>query len=191
MSEGYSKVTIIVEDGEDTTTHIIPMAREISFGTEALVVRDGVLPKCFLTNTIKINLELIADLDATKHHIMATTIIPDPRVGEPLPKPSPSNEEELHSQCRHPDYEYRTTEGQRKQWVDADTLPDGLGWTRNTALGRNGWERFDYSEESYWKRLKKWGDFELRFSEKTRDHILRYGPNHPNHPEHEHEDCCK
>lgn len=61
---------------------------------------------------------------------------------------------ELHFRSSHPAYEYRTTEGQRKAWDDADEPPEGEGWERNTDSGRNGWDRFDFHEESYWRRLK-------------------------------------
>ena len=59
-----------------------------------------------------------------------------------------------HSRSAHPWYEYQTTAGVRKVWMDADTPPDGEGWVRNVHIGRNGWERFDYHEESYWMRLR-------------------------------------
>jgi hypothetical protein len=61
---------------------------------------------------------------------------------------------ELHKMARHPDYEYATTEGQRKSWNDSDTPPLGEGWERNVDMGRKGWDRFDYTEESYWRRKK-------------------------------------
>lgn len=67
---------------------------------------------------------------------------------------------ELHAAMRHPDFEYRTTEGPRKQWYDVDVPPaDNNGepdptWERNTDAGRDGWDRFDYTEESYWRRRK-------------------------------------
>ncbi|MCX5000962.1 hypothetical protein [Streptomyces longwoodensis] len=68
---------------------------------------------------------------------------------------------ELHARCAHPDYEYRTTEGPRKQWddvnvppADEDGDPDG-SWERNVDAGRDGWERWDYTEESYWRRRKQ------------------------------------
>lgn len=68
----------------------------------------------------------------------------------------------LHAQRAHPDYDYATTTGSRKQWLDIDTPPsDGDGdpdptWERNIDAGRAGmgWERFDYTEESYWRRRK-------------------------------------
>ncbi|MFB7222370.1 hypothetical protein [Streptomyces sp. NPDC056227] len=68
---------------------------------------------------------------------------------------------ELHERCAHPDWEYRTTKGPRKQWDDADTPPsDAEGdpdptWERNVDVGRDGWERWDYTEESYWRRRKQ------------------------------------
>jgi hypothetical protein len=55
----------------------------------------------------------------------------------------------------HPDYEYKTTQGPRKYWDDADTPPEGEGWERNIyRAGGEGWERYDYHEESYWMRRK-------------------------------------
>ena len=61
---------------------------------------------------------------------------------------------QLHFRSSHPAYEYATTEGQRKAWDDADEPPEGEGWERNVDSGDNGWERFDFHEESYWRRLK-------------------------------------
>lgn len=65
---------------------------------------------------------------------------------------------ELHAQRMHPDYEYATTEGQRKAWDHSDEPPWGdngpdYTWERNTDAGRDGWERFEHTEESYWRRL--------------------------------------
>lgn len=70
------------------------------------------------------------------------------------PKSRPSDSE-LHCRASHPSYEYATTEGPRKQWDDADEPPEGGGWERNTDIGYGqGWARLDYTEESYWRRLK-------------------------------------
>ncbi|MFI2663251.1 hypothetical protein [Micromonospora carbonacea] len=63
---------------------------------------------------------------------------------------------ELHADMCHPDWEYATTEGQRKAWYHSDVPPDGGGWVRNIHAGRDGWERFDYTEESYWMRPRNW-----------------------------------
>lgn len=68
----------------------------------------------------------------------------------------------LHAERRHPGWEYRTTEGPRKQWDDVDRPPLGddgepeSGWERNVDAGMpgEGWERFDYTEEPYWRRRK-------------------------------------
>jgi DNA-binding CsgD family transcriptional regulator len=60
--------------------------------------------------------------------------------------------DQLHARFAHPGWEYATTIGPRKQWDDADVPPDGDGWERNMAAGRDGWERWDYTEESYWRR---------------------------------------
>ncbi|MFE9738854.1 hypothetical protein [Streptomyces sp. NPDC006477] len=71
-----------------------------------------------------------------------------------------SPESELHARQAHPDWEYATTEGPRKHWDDANTPPYGddgepdATWQPNTDRGRDGWERFDYTEESYWRRPK-------------------------------------
>lgn len=61
---------------------------------------------------------------------------------------------ELHARRAHPDWQYATTEGQRKAWDRSDEPPDGEGWVRNREAGRDGWERFDFIEESYWRRPK-------------------------------------
>lgn len=72
----------------------------------------------------------------------------------------PETDAELHARRAHPDWEYATTEGPRKQWDDAGTPPaDDNGdpdptWELNTDAGRDGWDRFDYTEECYWRRLK-------------------------------------
>ncbi|GAA3590826.1 hypothetical protein [Streptomyces osmaniensis] len=72
-------------------------------------------------------------------------------------------EARLHAKFRHPGYEYATTKGPRKQWDDADQPPtDDNGdtdpaWESNIDAGRagQGWDRFDYHEEAYWRRPKK------------------------------------
>jgi hypothetical protein len=74
------------------------------------------------------------------------------------PEREPETDEELHARCAHPAYEYETTEGQRKTWDFADEPPWGENdepdhtWERNVDKGIDGWERFDYTEESYWRR---------------------------------------
>lgn len=66
----------------------------------------------------------------------------------------------LHAQRAHPDFEYRTTEGARKQFdasvppADENGDPDPT-WEVNVDAGRDGWERFDYTEEAYWRRPKR------------------------------------
>ncbi|MFB6809438.1 hypothetical protein [Streptomyces sp. NPDC056387] len=88
--------------------------------------------------------------------------------GQPEPGPSGADPEPdgiLHAQRRHPDWEYATTEGPRKQWDDIDVPPRGEDgepdptWERNLDAGHpgEGWERFDYTEESYWRRPKRPG----------------------------------
>ena len=75
----------------------------------------------------------------------------------PVWPPLEMTERELHEHYAHPAYEYATTEGRRKAWDNADEPPEGEGWERNIDAGRNGWERFDYTEESYWRRLNPEG----------------------------------
>ena len=65
---------------------------------------------------------------------------------------------ELHDRFAHPGWEYATTQGQRKAWERCDEPPEGDGWERNVDAGRDGWERFDYHEESYWRRKRGNGD---------------------------------
>lgn len=79
--------------------------------------------------------------------------IADPDVEQSVRK---ATAEELHRRCLHPDYEYATTEGPRKSWDGYDDPPEGDGWERNVDAGRpgEGWERFGYHEESYWRRLR-------------------------------------
>lgn len=61
----------------------------------------------------------------------------------------------LHERSMHPDFEYETTKGPRKAWEHSAKPPDTLhSWERNRETGREGWERFDYYEESYWRRRK-------------------------------------
>lgn len=66
----------------------------------------------------------------------------------------------LHARQAHPGWEYAATEGPRKQWDYSDEPPSDdngvpdLTWRRNIDAGYpgEGWERFDYTEESYWRR---------------------------------------
>jgi hypothetical protein len=68
------------------------------------------------------------------------------------PTLEPQTDKQLHARHAHPAYEYETTEGQRKAWDRADEPPEGDGWERNVDAGRDGWDRLDYTEESYWRR---------------------------------------
>lgn len=57
----------------------------------------------------------------------------------------------LHRLEAHPDFEYATTKGPRKNWNGQ--VPEGDGWEKNTDKN-GGWERFDFHEEEYYRRLK-------------------------------------
>lgn len=95
---------------------------------------------------------VIADLDAK-------LALVDELDYEP-PATESESDADLHARRAHPAWEYATTEGPRKQWDDADVPPaneDGdpdPTWERNVDAGRDGWERWDYTEESYWRRLR-------------------------------------
>ena len=64
----------------------------------------------------------------------------------------------LHENKCHPDYEYVTVVTGRKS--EEDDAPDesrhGTGWEENVYGDdfHSCWERFKYTEESYWRRLK-------------------------------------
>jgi len=60
----------------------------------------------------------------------------------------------LHSRLMHPNYEYETTTGQRKAFDEDPPYEDPNSWERNTDYGDNGWARFEYHEEAYWRRRK-------------------------------------
>ena len=58
-------------------------------------------------------------------------------------------------------WEDYVTVGRRKAWDDADTPPEtDAGWEPDYSRGRPGqaWDRFDYTEESYWRRWIGEGD---------------------------------
>jgi hypothetical protein len=69
-----------------------------------------------------------------------------------------ATDDQLHERRAHPAYEYATTEGPRKAWDYADVPPEGEGWEPNaTESNPEAWERFDYTEESHWRRLRPEG----------------------------------
>lgn len=72
----------------------------------------------------------------------------------------------LHTKRMHPDYEYETTETARKS--GESRMPEGEGWEPNNIIRMpkyesgsvvgwyppRNWERFEFTEEEYWKRKK-------------------------------------
>ena len=60
----------------------------------------------------------------------------------------------LHAVHAHPDFEYQTTECGRKAYVDLGL--EAEGWEQNITDGdpHSSWERFDYTEDHYWRRRK-------------------------------------
>lgn len=69
--------------------------------------------------------------------------------------------EHLHNQLNsaerflrgHPDYEYMTIETGRKTCEDPTERLEGDGWEPN-GEGHDSWERFDYTEDHHYRRLK-------------------------------------
>lgn len=49
-------------------------------------------------------------------------------------------------------WQYGVREGRRKACDEIFEPPEGICWERNLEAGRNGWERFDHTEETYWRR---------------------------------------
>lgn len=84
---------------------------------------------------------VLAECEAKRRIIELHTSPPDTRT-----------EAEMHRARAHPAWEYDTTTGPRKAWGNPDVPPDSSGWVPNVDAGRDGWERFDYHEESYWRR---------------------------------------
>jgi Arc/MetJ family transcription regulator len=77
-------------------------------------------------------------------------------------KLTPAQIDELHQHHAHPDFEYATTEGPRKAWDDEMVPPrdevtgkPGEGWEPDiTSVDPEAWERFDNTEQRYWRRRK-------------------------------------
>jgi hypothetical protein len=64
-----------------------------------------------------------------------------------------ASDDERHQRHAHPNFEYRTTEGQRKAWPYVDDPPEGDGWELNqTSVDPAAFARFEYTEERYWRR---------------------------------------
>jgi NTP pyrophosphatase (non-canonical NTP hydrolase) len=52
-------------------------------------------------------------------------------------------------------WEYAVTKGARKAWSTEMDPPDNRpGWVVDESRGSAGWERFEFHEERYWKRLR-------------------------------------
>jgi hypothetical protein len=60
-------------------------------------------------------------------------------------------EKYLHSKKYHPDYEYLTLTTIRK---GPEPEPPSDRWKRNIEESDNGFERFEYHDEYYWRRNK-------------------------------------
>ena len=94
--------------------------------------------------------DVLADLDAKLALVDELDVVDGPVL----------TDSQLHARFAHPAREYRVIEGPRKQWDHVDAPPcdengePEPGWERNTDAGRDGWERWDYTEESYWRRLR-------------------------------------
>ena len=78
-------------------------------------------------------------------------------MGEELDKLQRENKkltDALHERRCHPDFEYATTKVARKS--GEIFKPEGDSWEPNTygPDPHSAWERFDFHEEYYWRRLK-------------------------------------
>lgn len=62
-----------------------------------------------------------------------------------------AEQRELHRTFSHPDYDYATAEVGRKSGECDYPCDEGDGWIINP---KRKWERYDYTEDTYWMRLK-------------------------------------
>lgn len=70
MSNHFTKVTIIVENDDSTTTYKIPMATDVSFETNAIEKLGPTLGgKQFYEGMLDLNLSLTAFFDSKRDHI--------------------------------------------------------------------------------------------------------------------------
>lgn len=84
----------------------------------------------------------------------------DPYLRDPF---EGASDDERHERHAHRAYEYKTTEGQRKGWPYVDDPPEGDGWELNTtSRDPDAFERFEYTEERYWRRLRPGGPDEWK-----------------------------
>lgn len=77
----YSKVTIIVESGDETTKYTIPKARKVNVETTAIEDDLG----GYLTHTGDLKLKLTADFDEERQHIL---LIEKSSIGRPVEEKS-------------------------------------------------------------------------------------------------------
>lgn len=159
MSEHFSKVTITVETGDTVETYVIPHAESVVLEHNAIPLSGIFAPPdhpMYLRTVMGINLGMVGCFDKESGYVykMDRTGVAK-EVQQPNEfEPDESAVREMHMIGIHPGYDYKTTEGQRKNWNDWDTPPEGEGWERNFDRGMQGWERFDYTEKSYWRRKR-------------------------------------
>lgn len=149
----YTQVTLILDDGNAAIKRTFHKTDQI--GITGLYNQPGLPIK-----DMHFEINFSAAFDHDKGSLYTEEVLPS-RIkkagyGEVLDavRESEATESEMHSIGSHPDYLYETTEGPRKSWEDVDIPPSGDGWERNVDMGRKGWDRFDYTEESYWRRKK-------------------------------------
>jgi hypothetical protein len=105
-------------------------------------------------------LSVLALLRDTRAQLFALRATAD----EP-PACTPVDDEQLHREEQHSDFEYATTRTGRK--TAESLMPDGDGWEPNNIVachryqdGRvveerwRNWERFEFHENEYWRRRK-------------------------------------
>jgi hypothetical protein len=69
----YSRITIIIEEPNKTTTYAIPKARNVEVENKAIPVSPDRLPLRYLTNSTNLSFSLTADHDSEKDHIYLVT----------------------------------------------------------------------------------------------------------------------
>jgi hypothetical protein len=89
--------------------------------------------------------------DEFKPDVVAQANVPEGRTPEQEVK---RLTDALHERHIHPDYEYATTKTARKS--GDSRKPEGDGWEPNVYGDdpHSAWERFEFHEEEYWRRLK-------------------------------------
>ncbi|MFG2540702.1 hypothetical protein ACGFU4_36230 [Streptomyces sp. NPDC048511] len=147
---------IDLDDGGELEAVVVRMSRaEAAYLTLLTGKQNGVTSEAVMRGGSSLNGKVYDSLAGEIFNRFYENGVDDVVAAQPR-----ETDQELHARGAHPAWEYRTTEGPRKQWDDQDVPPRNeegepdLSWERNVDMGRDGWDRFDYTEESYWRRRK-------------------------------------